>query len=77
MPSVFKDQMKLFGKDISEVTYKDFKRAAPLYYKIPDTFVEDEIIDVDLCVRSFDRQYNIVFTNDLEEESLNKFGTTL
>lgn len=77
MPSVFKDQMKLFGKDISEVTYKDFKRAAPLYYKIPDTFVENGIIDVDLCVRTFDRQYNIVFTNDLEEESLNKFGTTL
>lgn len=77
MPSIFKDQMKLFGKDISEVTYKDFRRAAPLYYKIPDSFVKEDIIDVDLCVRSFDRQYNIVITDDLDYEDLQKYGKTL
>lgn len=69
MPQVFKDQIQISGKNITDVTPEDFKHAAPAYY--------DCRVDVDFVVRCFNGQYNIVVADDLDDKYLDKYGDTL
>lgn len=74
MPPIYKEQMGIGNRDISQIDLNYFRKGNT-FYRLQGSIVGENSIDADFVVRTFRGNYNIVVSKDLNTDQLKaKYG---